>query len=114
MVAGLGTALRRACALLATLTAVAVGVTAAPAVALAGEGSYHCGILVYGAIEDKYLSMGAQSGQLRCPVTQEDAAAAGGRWEPFQGGVIYWTSSAGAHVVWGAILDKWKQYGRET
>jgi uncharacterized protein with LGFP repeats len=112
-VAGFGIA-RRTRALLATLTVMAVAVTTAPAAAWAGEGSYHCGILVYGAIEDKYLAMNAQNGPLGCPLKPEDVAAAGGRWEPFHGGVIYWKPATGAHSVWGAILTKWTQYGREA
>jgi len=111
-----GGGLRCATALLSVLCACVIGTAVTPSPAQAGEGSIHCGVLVYGAIEDKYLSFGAQAGQLGCPLGQEAVAAAQGRWEAFRGGVIYWSPAPqiGAHVVWGAILDKWTQYGREV
>jgi uncharacterized protein with LGFP repeats len=105
---------RRSAAVLSALCIGAVCMVSVPAPAYAGEGSYHCNVLVYGGIEDKYLEFKAQSGPLGCPLAVEADAANGGRWEPFQGGVIYWHPASGAHVVWGAILEKWTQYGRES
>jgi uncharacterized protein with LGFP repeats len=100
-------------ALLATAAAVALGVSTAPAPAYAGEGSYHCHVLVYGSIEDKYLKVDAQAGPLGCPADVETAAANSGRWEQFTNGTIFWSLATGAHIVWGQILPKWVQYGRE-
>ncbi|MBO3743261.1 LGFP repeat-containing protein [Actinoplanes flavus] len=98
----------------ATMSAsLAVSAMIGSAPARAGEGSYHCGVLVYGAIEDKYLSLNAQNGKLGCPTTTEADAAGGGRQQWFRGGSVFWHSRTGAHVVWGAILQKWGQYGRE-
>lgn len=39
-----------------------------------------------------------------------------GRWQAFQRGSIYWhplVDSGNAHVVWGAILERWRQIGSE-
>ncbi|GIF13461.1 LGFP repeat-containing protein [Actinoplanes teichomyceticus] len=106
-----GAALRALATVMVGIAATTAPVAASPA--YAGEGSYHCGILVYGAIEDRYLQAGAQNGPLGCPNGTETDAAGGGRWESFRGGDIYWHPRTGAHIVWGAIRDKWTQYGRE-
>ncbi|MCU7722575.1 hypothetical protein ODJ79_02495 [Actinoplanes sp. KI2] len=87
--AGLGNALRRATALLATLTVVAAGMTT-PAAAWAGAGSSHCSVVVYDTGEDGYLAVNAQNGPLGCHVYREDAAAASTRWDPIRSGAIYW------------------------
>lgn len=106
---------RRVSRMVATvaLSIAATTTAAGSAPAYAGEGSYHCGVFVYGAIEDKYLAFGARNGALGCPRDTETGAVAGGRWQPFRGGDIFWHSRTGAHVVWGAIREKWIQYGRE-
>jgi uncharacterized protein with LGFP repeats len=85
-----------------------------PGTAFAGTGSYHCGTLVYGAIEDKYLQLGAENGALGCPTNQESNANRGGRWEAFKNGYIFWHPNFGAHAVYGLIGIKWTEMGREN
>src|SRR5207244_4144142 len=43
----------------------------------------------------------------------DESAASGGRYNTFQGGVIYWSLGTGAHEVHGAILAKWQSLGAE-
>jgi len=97
------------------LVAIVGSLGMAPAAAHATVGgSVHCGIQVYGGIEDKYLQLGAENGQLGCPTTAETNDRRGGRTEDFQGGVIYWNAAVGAHAVIGQILWKWTAFDREV
>ena len=69
---------------------------------------------VGGAIRDKWASMGWERGFLGYPVTDETGTPDGvGRFNHFQGGSIYWTSTTGAFEVGGAIRDKWASMGWE-
>jgi len=69
---------------------------------------------VIGAIRVKWLSLGGASGFLGQPLTDELTTPDGvGRYNHFQGGSIYWTPSIGAHVIYGAIRDKWASMGWE-
>lgn len=69
-------------------------------------------ILTY--IEIKYSSLGGKNGFLGQALGTEQFASDGkGRFRNFQGGVIYWTTSAGAYEVHGAILAKWSELGLE-
>ena len=69
---------------------------------------------VYGAILAKYLELGAASSLLGLPLTSESPCPDGvGRYNHFQGGSIYWTPSTGAHLVYGAIRDRWSEMGWE-
>ena len=52
---------------------------------------------VYGAIRDKWASMGWERSQLGYPIDAE-ADANGGRIQHFQHGAIFWTAQAGAVV----------------
>jgi uncharacterized protein with LGFP repeats len=81
--------------------------------AVASSASAH---QVYGAIADKWRQLGAQSGALGEPVTDERDAARGGRFNEFRNGFIYWhpSSSIGAHAVYGLIGQRWNQLGREV
>jgi len=87
---------------------------AVPMVANAGVGSSHCGVPVYGAIEDKYGELGAENGPLGCPTNEESDAARGGRWQAFQSGFVFWHPALGAHAVYGSIATKWSELGREN
>jgi uncharacterized protein with LGFP repeats len=87
---------------------------AVPVVASAGVGSSHCGVPVYGAIEDKYGELGAEGGPLGCPTNEESDAARGGRWQAFQSGFVFWHPALGAHAVYGSIATKWTEMGREN
>jgi uncharacterized protein with LGFP repeats len=66
-----------------------------------------------GAILDRYLAHGGAQ-VLGFPTTDDVAAANGGAKAELQGGVIYWSSATGAHVVRGDILAKWRQWGAES
>jgi hypothetical protein len=69
---------------------------------------------VHGSIGVRYRQAGGPSGFLGFPLTDEwPTPDLGGRFNHFQGGSIYWTSSTGAHEVHGAIRDKWSALGWE-
>jgi uncharacterized protein with LGFP repeats len=65
---------------------------------------------VVGAIRDKWASLGWQGGRLGYPTTGE-LPLAGGAVSHFQGGSIYFSPATGAHMVTGAIRDRWAAYG---
>lgn len=70
---------------------------------------------VYGAIYQRWGSLGWEAGQLRFPTTDELSTPDGrGRFTAFSGGLIYWTPSTGAHAVWGAVLQAYAYQGYET
>lgn len=69
--------------------------------------SYH---YVWGGILTKYRSMGTVTSFLKFPTTDE-AAAAGGWYNDFQGGSIYWSAATSAHEVHGLIRSKWISLG---
>jgi uncharacterized protein with LGFP repeats len=80
---------------------------------LAG-GSTTAEITVVGAIGEKWRAMGAGNSPLKQPVANEQPTFDGvGRSQQFQGGIISWHPSTGAHVVWGLIGKLWLQLGRE-
>ena len=59
---------------------------------------------VRGAINDKWLALGAEQGLLGFPLTDEQGAADGtGRFNDFQRGAIYWHPETGASEVHGDI-----------
>ncbi|GAA3081608.1 hypothetical protein GCM10020000_79420 [Streptomyces olivoverticillatus] len=65
---------------------------------------------VWGAIRDKWGSLGWENGKLGFPVSDELANPDGqGRRQQFEGGTVYWhpTLSNGAHPVWGKIGELW-------
>jgi len=70
---------------------------------------------VHGAIADYYNNTPGLAALLGAPVTPESPCPDGiGRYNHFQnGGSIYWTPDSGAHVVFGAIRDKWSSMGWE-
>ncbi|WP_228539401.1 LGFP repeat-containing protein [Nocardia sp. XZ_19_385] len=67
-----------------------------------------------GFIRDKWGQLGWENGPLGFPLTDEAAGAKGGRYNLFPGGAIYWSSSSGAHAVWGSIRDNWVRAGGES
>jgi len=67
---------------------------------------------VRGAILDRYAATGWEDGGLGFPVTGE-VALPGGAFTAFQGGAVYWTPAAGAHVVAGAVQRAWATQGWE-
>ena len=58
------------------------------------------------AIRTKYVERGATNSVLRFPVSDK-VGIAGGRVNRFQGGDIYWSKATGAHVINGAIRNRW-------
>jgi hypothetical protein len=101
---------------LASALAVLTSIFGGPMLAHAGTGSLHCGTLVYGMIEDRYVAMNGESGPLGCPLGMEDNDARGGRWEAFQNGFVFYNPdpNIGTHAVYGAIANKWTEMGREN
>lgn len=68
----------------------------------------------HGAIRDKWVGLGRETGLLGFPETDELATPDGrGRFVHFQHGSIYWTPKTGAHEVHGAILARWAELGWE-
>jgi SpoIID/LytB domain protein len=64
---------------------------------------------VHGAILAKYLKTGGPD-KWGLPISDE-LSAPGGRSNRFEKARIYWTSAHGAHVVYGAILDRYLELG---
>lgn len=94
--------------------------TAAPAWPTFHKDSAHLGgpqsvVWVYGAILDRYNSLGGLSGFLGAALTPERSTPYRyGRYNHFRGGSIYWTPSTGAWEVHGRIRDKWSAMGWEN
>src|SRR3954447_14496675 len=65
---------------------------------------------VHGAIRNLWSSLGWELSQLGYPLTDETSVA-GGRFNRFEHGHIYWTPATGAHEVHGAILDRYLEDG---
>jgi LGFP repeat len=98
----------RSFALIATLT-ITVLVASAP-VAYAQTVSGH---RLTGAVLTKYQQVGAQRGTLGAPIADQRTLK-GGVVANFAHGSIYWSKATGAHIVRGAIRDKWGSMGWET
>ncbi|UPG70829.1 LGFP repeat-containing protein [Gordonia hongkongensis] len=70
---------------------------------------------IQGLIYDKWKALGAQTGVLKFPTSDEIVAPDGkGRFTTFQGGAIYWHPNTGAHAVSGAVYAFWAFYGYEA
>jgi len=66
---------------------------------------------VYGDIGVKWNQFGRERG-LGYPLTDEMAAAGGGRYNDFENAAsIYWHRRTGAHAVYGEIRKKWLSIG---
>ena len=69
---------------------------------------------IQGAIYDKWQSMGGHNSELGFPVSDELTTPDGiGRYNVFEGGMIYWTPQHGAHAVQGATFSIWGKQGYE-
>jgi uncharacterized protein with LGFP repeats len=67
------------------------------------------------AIQQKWVSLGGESGFLGKAVAREQTAPDGvGRYQDFAGGSIYWSSTTGAHVLEGDIRSRWLSLGGLT
>ncbi|WP_208751132.1 choice-of-anchor D domain-containing protein [Arthrobacter sp. PM3] len=73
---------------------------------------------VLGSIRSKWMALGAETGPLGYPTTDEKRAPDGrGRYNHFSGAggaSIYWTPTTKAHSVTGAVRTKWASLGWET
>ncbi len=65
---------------------------------------------VHGDIRDLWARLGYERSPLGYPLTDETSIA-GGRFNRFQGGHVYWTRATGAHEVHGAILQRYLDDG---
>ena len=71
--------------------------------------------IVGGAIRVKWNSLGGPAGFLGAPLTPELPCADGiGRYNRFEGGVIYFTPAKLCFEVHGGILDRWNSYRAES
>lgn len=69
---------------------------------------------IQGAIYDKWQSMGGHNSALGFPISDELATPDGiGRYNVFEGGMIYWTPQHGAHAVSQGVLFSWAAQGYE-
>jgi hypothetical protein len=69
---------------------------------------------VHGAIDFEYSRLGFEGGLLGFPVTDENPAGGGGRFNHFENGSIYWKATVGAHEIHGLIRDFWLSAGAEN
>lgn len=70
---------------------------------------------IKGAIRDHWELLGGPISFLGLPTTEELTCADGtGKFNQFDGGVVYFSPSTGAFEVHGAILDRWSALGFET
>ncbi|GAB3357549.1 hypothetical protein GCM10027300_27930 [Modestobacter lapidis] len=70
--------------------------------------------VLYGAVRDKWGSLGWEAGPLGWPVRDAMCELPGdGCFQEFQRGSIYWSPASGAHSVNGAVRDKWGTTGWE-
>jgi D-alanyl-D-alanine carboxypeptidase len=69
----------------------------------------------WGGIEARWAQLGWEAGQLAYPLGEEHCGLrAGGCYQDFQGGKVYWSPASGANPVWGAILQRYASLGWET
>ena len=69
---------------------------------------------VRGEIRQGWGRLGWETGRLGYPTSDEDCGIRGGCFQRFQGGIMYWSPSTGAHATWGAIGAGYGRLGWET
>ncbi|MGK5115657.1 hypothetical protein [Geodermatophilus sp. CPCC 205506] len=70
---------------------------------------------VIGAVHQKWAAQGWEWGRLGYPVTDTTCGlVAGGCFQHFEGGSIYFSVDTGTHQVWGTIRDQWAARGWES
>lgn len=68
---------------------------------------------IRGIIADKYEALGTTGSELGFP-TSDEKLVAGGAFQEFQHGSLYWSHETGAHLIKkGAIFDAWGKKGWE-
>ncbi|GAB7192227.1 hypothetical protein NUM3379_29360 [Kineococcus sp. NUM-3379] len=65
------------------------------------------------AIAARYAALGGRSGPLG-GASGPETALRGGAYQHYQNGSIYWSAATGAHIVKGAIRDRWASLGWES
>ncbi|MGY1811686.1 hypothetical protein [Blastococcus sp. SYSU D00820] len=71
--------------------------------------------LIYGALRDRWAATGWENGGFGYPVTDSLCGLVrGGCWQMFEGGSIYSSPTAGTHVIYGALRDRWAAAGWEN
>ncbi|MCZ2817088.1 LGFP repeat-containing protein [Modestobacter sp. VKM Ac-2984] len=71
--------------------------------------------VIRGDIRAAWQQVGAESGVLSYPVTEEICGLRlSGCWQAFLGGRVYWTASIGARVLRGDMLTSWLALGSEA
>ncbi|WP_172421921.1 LGFP repeat-containing protein [Enemella evansiae] len=75
---------------------------------------FYGGPPIYGAIRSKYDSFGGLRSRLAFPLAGEFCGLQGGGCgQRFKGGLIYWSPASGAHPVYGAIGERYRELGYE-
>ncbi|MBG6182482.1 hypothetical protein IWX65_000415 [Arthrobacter sp. CAN_A214] len=70
--------------------------------------------LVFGGMRATYVGSGSENGSLGYPTARE-AGIAGGAYQQFQHGGIFWSATTGGQVTLkGFILDSYNSYGAQT
>jgi uncharacterized protein with LGFP repeats len=70
---------------------------------------------VMGGIREKWDTWGLENGPLGYPLSDElGGLVRGGSYQVFQHGSIYWSPATGAHMVTGALRDRWGALGWEN
>lgn len=70
---------------------------------------------IHGLIREKWAERGKEKSLLKYPISDQKSTSDGaGYYNLFQGGVIYWSQTAGAHTLISPIFDKWIALGREN
>ena len=86
-----------------------------PLGANAEGGRNFAGVPVKGAILATYAATGADTGALGRPLgTEFGPLRAGGFGQAFAGGSVYYSPATGAHVLKGAVRDRWAALGWEN
>lgn len=67
---------------------------------------------VSGAFAASWGQQGYERGALGYPTSQETTSA-GGAYQQFQGGILYWSAATGVHTVTGAFRTEWGSRGFE-
>ncbi len=70
---------------------------------------------ITGAIQEKWGALGREWGALGYPLSDANCGlAAGGCYQLFERGTMYWTATTGASGVYGAVGSKWISTGAEN
>ncbi|NEK96066.1 hypothetical protein GCU67_18125, partial [Modestobacter muralis] len=72
-------------------------------------------VVTAGAVKEKWGTTGWEGGRLGWPVGDQTTVRGGAaQFVEFQRGSVYWSATTGAHVVEGAVRDRWATDGWEN